>query len=167
MTQDKNEEFVSREDYIRDTRAALRDRGKYVAMIVKELDARGLPTDEIITSAIHKIGIQMGKKVGPIPQADEFIRRQMSSSLGQKAFTTERVQMTPEKAILRTNFCPFVEVWKEIGLSDKEVSRMCDLLEVRDEGRVEEAGLNLDVPHTIARGEAYCEFIFTKKEENS
>jgi hypothetical protein len=158
-----SENMVPMEDYLADCWAALKDRARYMALVVQELDARGLETDDIISTAILKYGREVGEKAGQIDGADEFIKSQMSSRLGRLTFKTERGEMTNERAVLKTNHCPLVEVWKEMGLSDDQVVRMCDLFENRDEGRVEAAGIKLDVPKTIARGDPICKFIFTKE----
>jgi hypothetical protein len=157
------DEMIAVEDYLQDCWAALKDRARYMALVVQELDARGLDTDDIISTAIRRYGVEMGKKAGRIDGADEFIRSQMSSRLGRRAFKTERGEMTPKRAVLMTHHCPLVETWKDMGLSDAEVSRMCDLFENRDEGRVEAVGIGLEVPQTIARGDPICKFVFTKE----
>lgn len=156
-------EMVPMEEYVADTRAAIMDRARYMALLVDEMDRRGLDTDDIVSKALYARGLEMGKQAAGIKGADEFIKSQMSSRLGRRAFETERGEMTTERAVLLTHRCPLVDVWREMGLSDPQVVRMCNLLENRDEGRVVEPGLDLKVDKRIARGDPVCEYVFTKK----
>ena len=157
------EEMIPMEEYLQDVWVAIKDRGRYLAMVVQELDARGLDTDDIIGSTLYRYGFGLGKKAGEINGADELIKAQLSSRAGGLPFKVERGEMTPQRAVIINNCCPLVEVWQEMGLSDREVVRMCDLFEMRELGRVAAVGLKLEAPQTFAKGDPICKLVFTKE----
>jgi hypothetical protein len=155
-------EMVPMEEYLQHVWAAIKDRGRYLALIVKELDDRGLDTDDIIGTALYRYGSELGKKAGKIEGVDELIRLQLSSRAGGWPFKVERPEVTPERAVIINNYCPLVAVWQEMGLSKQEVIRMCELFEKREEGRVAAVGLKVEAPETFAKGDPICRLVFTK-----
>lgn len=163
MTEEETtEEQVPMEEYLRDVQGAIKDRGRYLAMVVKELDARGLDADDIIGTTLYRYGYELGGRVGKIEGVDELVRLQLSSRAGGLPFKVERPEMTVERVVIINNCCPLVEVWREMGLSDQEVVRMCDLFEKREEGRVAAVGLKVEAPQTFAKGDHVCRLVFTK-----
>lgn len=153
-----SQEMVPIAEYLEDCRAAIKDRAQYVALIVRELDARGLDADDIISAAFEVPSEPGDEKKG----ADEWAIS-VATRLGYQAFETTREQMTSERAVIINHYCPLIEVWTEMGLGQDQMVRLCGLFEKRDVKRRTMAGIDKGVRQIIARGDAICETIYTKK----
>ena len=61
------------------------------------------------------------------------------------------------------HYCPLVKAWQKQGCSDEEIRRMCDHAMCGDRGIAESFGCQLDLPATIARGDATCQIRFIRR----
>ncbi len=52
--------------------------------------------------------------------------------------------------------CPLVEVCQKMGLSDEEVTGMCEIANATDYGKYEGMGFKLTIESTLAKGEEKC-----------
>ena len=151
------QEAVPLEEYLEDVHAAIKERATYVALIVKELDARGLDTDDIIRSAFA---------LSPRPEDQQGSAREyveaVNTRMMVRAFDKTFEQMTDKQAVVVGHLCAVVDAYREMGLSAEESLRLCGLFEKRDKQRLAAAGLTKEAPEGICRGGSVCRFVFTK-----
>lgn len=145
-----------------------KQRGKYLAFIVQELDQRGIQgVDEILRQAIFHYGKDKTVKWGKL-NAREFMNRMMGDESGEGAYGFEEIgRSTPERAEFIFHRCPLEAGWKEIGLADKERHRLCSIARGMDFGLfANEANqdLQFEMPESIGRGNPVCHLIITKKK---
>lgn len=107
----------------------------------------------------QRIGSQMEDKKDLSEFVDKLFR-------GGKGFVfdiyeVKIVEKTHDKADLEYHYCPLVQAWKNLGLSDDEIAKLCDSAMVGDLITAEELGYDLDIQKTIAHGDGYCKMVYT------
>jgi hypothetical protein len=92
--------------------------------------------------------------------AKEFIK---TSPCNGKLFKPKINKVDAHSAIVDMERCPLVEAWKEMGLSESEVAKMCEIANATDFGKYEGMGFKLNIESTIAKGEERCRLIIKEK----
>ena len=62
------------------------------------------------------------------------------------------------------HYCPLVKAWQKQGCSDEEIAVLCDYAMCGDRGIGECFGVELDLPGTIAKGDATCQLRYVRRE---
>ena len=153
------------EEVVRERFEATKQRGKYLAYIVNELDAAGFKDyDEAVKKAIFKFGKEKSKEWGNLG-AGQFMKQMIPDEIGVATMKFQEVGTSSED---RSEFtfgrCPLEEGWQEMGLSAEKRSRLCGLASEHDFGIVDNDDiLDLDMPEAIGKGDKVCRLIFTKR----
>ena len=147
---------------------ANKQRGKYLAFIVRELDRGGFKGgDEILRKAIFRYGQDKAGKWGKMT-AREFMNRMMGDEIGKGTFGFEEVGFaTDERSEFIFRRCPLEEGWREMGLTPSERHRLCSIAREHDFGLVENKAnqdLKLEMPESLGLGNPVCRIIITKKK---
>jgi hypothetical protein len=95
----------------------------------------------------------------------DFIKKMFKGPLGLAAYEVEVVEEGHDKVDLEYHYCPLVQAWQGMGLSDEEIAGLCDSAMVGDLITAEEMGYDLDIQKTIARGDGVCKLVYTKKKQ--
>jgi len=143
----------------------MKQRGKYLAYIVKELDAAGFKDfDETVKNAIFKYGKDKSVDWGNL-NAKDFMNRMVGNELTKATMQLEEIgTSTDERAEFTFSRCPLDAGWQEMGLSSEERSRLCGLASQHDYGIVDNDDiLELDMPESVGKGDPVCRLIFKKK----
>ena len=160
------EKKYSLEDVVKSTFEAIKQRGKYLAYIIRELDVAGFKDfDDTIKQAIFKFGKEKSAAWGSLG-AKDFMKHMISDDIIAESFGVNEIGESTNK---RTEFtfgrCPLEEGWKEMGLSDEERYRLCSLASEHDFGIVDnDELLELEMPEAIGRGNPVCRLIITQKK---
>jgi hypothetical protein len=160
-----SEKKYSLEEMVREKFEANKQRGKYLAFIVKELDEAGFTDfDEVLKKAIFKFGKDKSKQWGKL-NADEFMHHLIDSEVAEE---TMKFSANDNPDAKRAEFtfgrCPLEEGWKEMGLSDAERKRLCEIASEHDYGIVaNDERLSLDMPEKIGTGDPVCRLIVKKQ----
>jgi len=153
------------DDVVRERFEATKQRGKYLAYTVQELDATGFKDyDEAVKRAIFKFGKEKSKSWGNLG-AEHFMKHMIPDEIGVATMRFQEAgDGSPERAEFTFGHCPLEEGWKEMGLSAQLRSRLCALASEHDFGIVDnDSILKLDMPEAIGKGDPVCRLIFTKK----
>ena len=153
------------EDVVRERFEATKQRGKYLAYIVQELDAAGFKDyDEAVKRAIFKFGKEKSTAWGNLG-AEDFMKHMIPDEIGVATMQFEEVgSSSPERAEFTFGRCPLEVGWQEMGLSAESRKRLCGLASEHDFGIVDnDEILELDMPEAIGKGDPVCRLIFTKK----
>ena len=62
------------------------------------------------------------------------------------------------------HYCPLVKAWQKQGCSDEQIAVMCDHAMCGDRGIGECFGVELDLPGTIAKGDATCQLRYIRRK---
>jgi len=154
------------DDVVRERFEATKQRGKYLAYIVKELDAAGFKDyDETLKKAIFKFGKEKSTSWGNLGAAD-FMRHMIPDEIGVGTMQFQEVgRSSADRAEFTFGRCPLEEGWKEMGLSAEMRHRLCSLAGEHDFGIVDnDEILELDMPEAIGKGDPVCRLIFTKSK---
>lgn len=153
------------EDVIRERFEAVKQRGKYLAFIVKELDKAGFRDfDQILKKAIFKFGKDKSTNWGKM-NAKEFMNHMIDDEIAAGTMQFKEIgDSTENRAEFTFGRCPLEVGWREMGLSDEERARLCILAREHDFGMVDnDDELELDMPEAVGLGDPVCRLILTRK----
>lgn len=153
------------EDVVKERFEATKQRGKYLAYIVKELDAAGFKDfDDAVKRAIFKFGKEKSLNWGALG-AKDFMNNMISDEISANTMKFREIgESTDDRAEFTFGRCPLEEGWQEMGLSEEQRSRLCSLASEHDFGIVNnDEILELEMPEAIGKGDPVCRLIFTKK----
>ena len=155
-------------DLIEKVFEANKQRGKYLAFIVRELDRAGVKGfDEALKKAIFQYGQDKAAKWGKLT-ARELMNRMMGVEIGKGTFGFEEVGAgTDDRSEFIFRRCPLEEGWKEMGLTTQERHRLCSIAREHDFGLVENKAtqdLKLEMPESLGLGNPVCRIIINKKK---
>ena len=144
---------------------ANKQRGKYLAFIVRELDRAGIQDfDGALRKAIFKFGQDKGSGCEQRdPQGFMNCLINDDVTKGVVGF-----QELGDSDATETKFtfsrCPLEEGWKEMGLSDPERHRLCSIASEHDFGFIaNNEDLELKMPEGIGIGNDRCLLVAKKK----
>jgi hypothetical protein len=153
------------EDVVRERFEATKQRGKYLAYIVRGLDAAGFTGyDEAVKKAIFEFGKEKSRSWGNLG-AEAFMKHMIPDEIGVATMRFQEVGASSnDRAEFTFGRCPLEEGWQEMGLSADERRRLCSLASEHDFGIVDNDDiLQLEMPEAIGKGDPVCRLIFTKK----
>ncbi len=153
-----------------ETRDAFKNRGVLYRLFFEEM-SKEVGDDKaatIMKRAIYRWGgakserfREMAEKKDFTGIAKEFIK---TSPCSGKLFKPKINKVDAHSAMVDMERCPLVEAWKEMGLSESEVAKMCEIANATDFGKYEGMGFKLNIESTIAKGEERCRLIIEEKE---
>jgi hypothetical protein len=146
---------------------ATKTRAKAYAYIYEELlgTVGEKKADKIFSKAIYRLGIDKSKKFPANAKksakevADYFIKDPVSRA----AFKQSVVSGDEKSARIQMKSCYLVKMWKEMGLSDARILKLCDLAYQVDFGKIESLGYHLEFSSRIADKGKACVLEITKK----
>ena len=140
--------------------------GSLIREVVREFGDRGR---EVVKEAARKGGLWQGKK---------YIREKGITERGTKAFADFYNSMsdvelfkikveesTDKRFVIRTNVCPYIEYWREMGI-DRDLPDFCILATYYDLGLAQAFNpkLEIELPEDMMRGNSHCVYVFKEKE---
>ena len=145
-------------------RRAIKDRATYLFFLLKEMETAVDPeeAERIASRAIHCYGQTKGQRMGPLATPADFITHQMRPGR-QEIFDKEAIEAGEARGEIRFHYCPLVNAWKRLGATSEELARLCDIAMQGDHGMLSHTPMALELPHSIARGDAYCQLILELK----
>ena len=139
--------------------------GSLIREVVREFGDRGR---EVVKEAARKGGLWQGEK---------YIRNNNIKERGTKAFADFFNSMSDvdlfkikvdesseEKCVVRTDVCPYIKYWKEMGINT-ELPEFCILATYFDLGLAQAFNpkLEIELPEDMMRDDPYCIYIFKEK----
>jgi hypothetical protein len=123
---------------------------------------------ELMKKAIYKRGLDNAKTFpkkayeGDLNALAEKFLDRMDKELD--VFSRDVLSVGEDEARLRLNACVLVDAWRDYGLSDEEISKMCDIASAIDYGNYEAMGYNLKFDSRIADGDECCTLHLRRKK---
>lgn len=153
----------------RETRDAFKSRGVLYRLFFEEF-AKELGEEKaatIMKRAIYRWGNAKSKRHQKHAEkkdfnriANDFIK---ASVCNGKLFKPSIHRVDNHSVVIDMEGCPLVEAWKEMGLSEKEIAKMCEIANATDFGKYEGMGFKLNIESTLAKGEERCRLIIEEK----
>ena len=145
-------------------RSAIEDRATYLYFLLKEMEAAVGPeeAERLASRAIYQYGQTKGQRMGSLDTPADFIAHQMRPGR-QEIFDKEAIEAGEARGEIRFHYCPLVNAWKRLGATSEELARLCDIAMQGDHGMLSHTPMALELPHSIARGDAYCQLILELK----
>jgi len=145
----------------------------YLAALIREVvQAFGEKGREVVKEAARKGGLWQGEK---------YIREHGLRERGTKAFAdfygrmsdVELFEIRADEAsdkrfVIRTNVCPYVGIWREMGLAE-ELPEFCILATYYDLGLAQAFNpkLKIRLPQDMLRGDCECVYEFVEEAEDA
>lgn len=147
-------------------RAAIEDRAAWFDYLTKEALAAGADPEVVARRAIQKFGfMKSSKKMEQTSSMEEFVK-QFAGELVAHVFEMDVVKLENDEAEVHLHYCPLVESWKKNGNSPEEINTMCEWVTEGDYGMMQNfPDFEFSPVKRIAAGDAYCRFLFTRKEK--
>jgi hypothetical protein len=157
------EKCVTKAELTEAIRLSIQDRATWFYLLIQEFKAAGYETDEPVKKAIFKFGQMKGTKIGTATTPKEFFEG-IGTVNARLAFSMEDMGVAATKGVYRFHHCALVEAWKQLGAPPEEIAHLCELASCGDYGVIDcFPELNLKFNDVIAKGDAYCELVVTKK----
>ena len=145
-------------------RSAIEDRAMYLFFLLKEMEAAVGPeeAERLASQSVYRYGQVKGQRMGALDTPADFIAHQMRPGR-QEIMEKEAIEATEARGEIRFHYCPLVAAWKRLGATPEELSRLCDIAMQGDHGMISHTPVKLELPQSIARGDAYCQLILELK----
>ena len=161
--------MVAEREYTLDDMVQLRfeankQRGMYLAHIVRELERSDLPgSEEALKKAAFAFGKAKSEDWGNL-DAKQFTQTMMPNPVSVGTMEFRQVgEATGERSEFTFGRCPLETGWREMGLSAAERKHLCKIASQHDFGLVDNgAGLSLEIPETLGGGDSVCRLILSK-----
>jgi L-2-amino-thiazoline-4-carboxylic acid hydrolase len=154
---EKKKDLVEKEEMLTKIRAAIEDRATWFALLYEEF-SKHLPADkveELSRAAIHKYGIMKAKKDPADFEPKSWVIRHKEK--GSADVFSSEIEYDDDHAVQMMGYCPLVESWKKLGLSDEKIDLYCDIAMDGDRGRADgHDGIVMELSDTIAKGCSSC-----------
>ena len=146
-------------------REQLEHRALWMYLLCDEARKKGLEPTEYAPEAIRRCGLYQGanlrRKAGGGPSL-KGLRKTLFSKFAQWVFEMDILQCDDDHLSIDFHYCPLVKAWQKQGCSDEEIRLLCDHAMCGDRGIAESFGCRLELPATIARGDATCQIRFVR-----
>ena len=141
--------------------AAYKNRGMMYYHIFQEFSAEvgDEKAADIMKRGIYNRGLEIGKKYASFAPGDlEGLKNAFLTGSADrgKMFQPEVLRCDQEGLDIQMRNCPLKEVYQEVGLSDQEIARMCDIAAAVDYGTFEGAGFQFSAKTWKAGQEGCC-----------
>ena len=153
------------DDTVKVLRDAVGDRASYLYFLYKEMKASGVENaEEMAKRAIFQFGQVKVNRMGKMEEPHDFVVF-VNSWPTRDAIELEVVEDTPDRAEVRFNYCPLVEMWKKLGATPEELGTLCDIAMQVDEGTFSATPIKMNLEKSLAKGEPFCQMILTLKKK--
>jgi hypothetical protein len=152
-------------------RAAQATYTKRNYMTKQEAAAQGIDLTPVTKEVQRKASVAMAEDIlsrmgDDKKDINDFVQKMFRGPLGFAAYEVEIVESGHDKAVLDYHFCPLVQAWQSLGLSDEEIAGLCDAAMVGDFVTAETAGFDLELQQSIAHGDCVCRLVYTQKKKD-
>jgi hypothetical protein len=149
-------------------RDAIAHRGLWMGLILREAKERGLDWEAIGRQAIFNTGCMHGDGIMErmdIPDSLVSFGNTFFTEDIRKIFEIEVKKLDENDLQLEYGHCPLVAAWKQIGVDDETLAKLCDIAMSGDRGIASRfSKFEFELGKTIAEGHPVCEVKFSRKK---
>ena len=149
-------------EHIEGLRSAIEHRATWFALMVEEAKKQGLDT-EFARNAVFRCGSFHGNhKLPGTEDIKEFADAFLTEDV-KKIFEME-TKVTKNHLEVTFNYCPLVEAWQKLGVSEEDIDVYCDIAMEGDRGIISTYDrFDFELGDTIAKGCDSCKLHIRKK----
>lgn len=152
---------------INKVRGAILHRGLWMGLILKEARKRGLDWESIGHQAIFDTGCMHGDGIKENMDTEGSLVSFGNTFFTEdvrKIFEVEVKKLDETELSLEYGYCPLVAAWKQIGVDDDMLAKLCDIAMSGDRGIASRFGeFEFELGKTIAEGNPVCEVKFSRR----
>ena len=144
---------------------AIQARGEYLYYIYDELanEIGSEASEKILRRAIRRYGQNLGRRMGPLTDADDFLKK-LESGNPPQIFNREFQERGAHESLMRLNHCPLVESWRTLDCSSEEISLLCSIAMEGDFGIFDNQPVHMTLESCLGDGDECCLMRIKKKE---
>lgn len=149
---------------IKAIRGTLEHRAIWLYLLLKEAEKKGIQWEEIGYPATKSCGHFQGKNLVKLGGTESFkgLKKKLFTKPAQMVFDMKILECTDNKLSIDFGYCPLVKAWQDMGCTDEEIERLCDIAMNGDRGIAESFGGRMELGETIAKGNSKCQIRFIK-----
>lgn len=128
----------------------------------------GITDNEWLWQAMKRYGYDTGENLEKAMK-DPCDMREFAEHFGvgldRNIYEMETTACDDDKYYLKFHYCPFVKKWRDMGLDEELLPKLCDLAMQGDHGvgeTFEKHGIKFTLGKTIAQGNPTCDLFFDK-----
>ena len=147
-------------------REQLEHRALWMYLLCDEAKKKGLNPEEYAPAAIKRCGLYQGGLLvekGGMGKSLKGLKKALFGKAAQLVFEMKILRCTDDNLDIDFHYCPLVKAWQKQGCSDEQIAKMCDHAMCGDRGIGECFGVELDLPGTIANGDATCQLRYVRR----
>jgi hypothetical protein len=144
-------------------RSQIEHRALWIAKIYEEMVLSGTDTEGILRRAVRKTGnihgefFKIATNNSGVP--GDF-RKVIYNGVAAKTFDMSDIVASENQLAVEFHYCPLVNAWQKIDLSDEVIGLLCDITMEGDRGIADAMGYKLELKDTIANGCPVCKMRF-------
>jgi hypothetical protein len=144
-------------------RSQIEHRALWIAKIYEEMVKSGTDAEGILRRAVRSTGNIHGEifrsATGNSGVPDDF-RKVIYNGVAAKTFDMTAIEAGEKDLSVEFHYCPLVNAWQKIDLSDEVIGLLCDITMEGDRGIADTMGYKLELTDTIATGCPVCKMRF-------
>ncbi|RLC17705.1 MAG: elastase-1 [Deltaproteobacteria bacterium] len=145
-------------------RGTLEHRATWLYLLLKEGEKKGVQWEDIGYPATRACGNIHGKELIESGGTNSLkgLKKKLFTIPAQFVFEMKILESTDNILSIDFGYCPLVAAWQNLGCSDEEIVRLCDIAMDGDRGIAESYGGKMELGETIANGYNKCQIRFIK-----
>lgn len=149
---------------IKAIRGTLEHRAQWLYLLLKEAEKKSILWEDIGNPAIRCCGREQGLKLSKPENSKSFktLKKKLFTLPAQMVFEMKILKNTDDNLFIDFHYCPLVKAWQDMGCSDDDIARLCNIAMAGDRGIADSFGGIMELKQSIARGDKKCKIRFTK-----
>ncbi|HHU84325.1 MAG TPA: L-2-amino-thiazoline-4-carboxylic acid hydrolase [Clostridiales bacterium] len=145
-------------------RAQLEHRAFWLYLLCDEARKKGLDPMDFACDAVTRCGLSQGANLVKKGNTDSLVglRKTLFTKPAQLVFEMKIIESTDDKLYIDFHYCPLVKAWQNAGCTDEEIAMLCDIAMCGDHAIGKTYNATLDLPTSIAKGDATCQLRYNK-----
>lgn len=148
-------------------RKNLANSARKSALNAVEFEKRGIPYEDVYRTTSRMMAKETAANFRANmadPEDLTELAKQMTVPLGREAFGMEILENTKDCFAMDMHYCPHLQGWLNLGLSDEMCAKLCDLAMEGDFAMAKELGFDFENPSRLANGDATCRVIYRRRQ---
>lgn len=150
--------------FLKAVRGTLEHRAQWLYLLLKEAEKKSILWEDIGIPAIRCCGRDQGSKLSKPEGSTSFktLKKRLFTLPAQIVFEMKILKNTHDNLSIDFNYCPLVKAWQDMGCSDKDIARLCNIAMAGDRGIADSFGGIMELKQSIARGDKKCQVRFIR-----
>ncbi|MDR3314054.1 MAG: L-2-amino-thiazoline-4-carboxylic acid hydrolase [Oscillospiraceae bacterium] len=162
----KNEPRIRRNPFITALRDQMEHRALWLYFLCDEAEKAGQDPATFAPAAIRRCGDHQGANHRRAAGSSSLRRLQqvLFHHFAREIFEMKIVRCDDDHLDIDFHYCPLLRAWQTQGCPDAVCGKLCDYAMCGDAGIAAAFGCALELPQTIAHGDASCQLRFVRRD---